>query len=442
MTDALISEAKRSPAPGPADSGTRKKVFIACIHRPGFDSCVPNILISEKNRARYDSDYMLQRNWPLLKIIGCFQCKKEARAAIDISFYAMKTEGVVDPRASLFKMRSENYPWVEDQCDEYTSDDDDFDSDDDERFFLRDDERFPLEKVFKLVDSQKGAPTLWSIFPFDMHLTQWALSEVFVASNQYNASCGCAGGDEEIEIIGVFQGAAEARTAVDSKKEGVKAHVLQDYDEGEEDVPPLSPQEFPSTLIIPDKDIAENWHADGTGCISFQARSYSCGQGIDRASLRVQKVSNVPASKPTKLLAAAKSFLHTLVWLQLCSPQGIALFSFVQLPTPALSPFAAARVSGVLTRSERLRVVGCGFKGELVRLLSLGMSRQCEPQRNAGASHKMMMGIALRVATLSARLAASVDSKSQSEKRARRAKHREKICEAEKKRQLNWWGDK
>ena len=433
MTDALISEAKRSPAPGPADSETRKEVFIACIHRPGFDSCVPNILISEKNRFRYDSDYNLQRNWPLLKIIGCFECKKEARAAIDISFYAMKTEGVVDPRASLFKMRSENYPWVEDQCNEYTtdntSDDDDFD-----------DERFPMEKAFKLVDSQKGAPTLWSIFPFDMHLTQWALSEVFVASEQYNASCACAGGGEEIEIIGAFQGAAEARTAVESEKERVKAHVFQDYAEDEEDVPPLSPQEFPSTLIIPDKEIAENWHADGTGCISFQARSYSCGQGIHRASLRVLKVSNVPASKPIKLLAAAQSFLHTLVWLQLCSPQGIALFSFVQLPTPVLSPFAAARVSGVLTRLERLRVVGCGFKGELVRLLSLGMSRQCEPQRNAGASHKMMMGIALRVAArlFSARLAASVDSKSQSEKRARRAEDRE----AEKKRQLNWWGDK
>jgi hypothetical protein len=222
MTDALISEAKRSPAPGPADSETRKEVFIACIHRPGFDSCVPNILISPKNRVGglgHDSDYNLQRNWPLLKIIGCFECKKEARAAIDISFYAMKTEGVVDPRASLLKMRSENYPWVEDQCNEYTSDDDDFDSDDDERFFLRDDERFPLEKVFKLVDSQKGAPTLWSIFPFDMHLTQWALSEVFVASNQYNAPCACAGGDEEIEIIGAFQGAAEARTAVESEKE-------------------------------------------------------------------------------------------------------------------------------------------------------------------------------------------------------------------------------
>ena len=143
MTEALISEAKRSPAPGPADSETRKEVFIACIHRPGFDSCVPNILISEKNSFRSDSDYNLQRNWPLLKIIGCFECKKEARAAIDISFYAMKTEGVVDPRASLFKMRSENYPWVEDQGNEYTSDDDDFD-----------DERFPMEKAFKLVDSQ------------------------------------------------------------------------------------------------------------------------------------------------------------------------------------------------------------------------------------------------------------------------------------------------
>ena len=266
-------------------------------------------------------------------------------------------------------------------------------------------------------------PILWSIFPFDLHLTQWALSEVFVASSQYNSPCACAGSEEDIEFFGTFQGAAEARTAVDSKKVRVKAHVFQDYDEGEEDVPPLSPQEFPSTLIIPDKDIAENWHADGTSCISLQVRSYSCGQGIHRASLRVQKVSNVPASKPIKLLAAAKSFLHTLVWLQLCSPQGIALFSFVRLPTPVPSPFAAARVSGVLTRSELLRVVGCGFKGELVRLLSLGiLSRQCEPQRKSVASHKMMMGIALRVAArlFSARLADSVDSKSQSRKRLRR----------------------
>ena len=439
MTDALISEAKRSPAPGPADSGTRKKVFIACIHRPGFDSCVPKILISEKIHGARSlghtrmSDYNLQRNWPLLKIIGCFESNSDARAAVDVCFDAMKTEGVIGPRDSLYKMRYQNYPFVAHPEEDDDSDDLNVDED------SSGDERMSYNTACKIKGLEEN-PILWSMFPFDMDLTQWALSEVFVASKQYNASCACAGGDEEIEIYGAFQSAAEARTAVDSEKVRVKAHVFQDYDEGEEDVPPLSPQEFPSTLIIPDKDIAENWHADGTGCISFQARSYSCGEGVDRASLRVQKVSNVPASKPIKLLAAAKSFLHTLVWLQLCSPQGIALFSFVQLPTPALSPFAAARVSGVLTRSERLRVVGCGFKGKLVRLLSLGMSRQCEQQRNSGASHKMMMRIAFRVAVrlFSARLAASVDSKSQSEKRARRAEDHE----AETKRQLNWWGDK
>jgi hypothetical protein len=287
-----------------------------------------------------------------------------------------------------------------------------------------DDESFPLEKAFKLVDSQKGAPTLWSIFPFDMHLTQWALSEVFVASGQYNWST-TYGGDEEIEIFGAFQSAAEARAAVDPEKKRTEDIILRDFhnfvEDEEEDVP-LSPNKFPSTLLIPEKEITEIWHPDGTGCISFHVKSYNEGCGVDRASLRVQKVPNVPASKPIKLLAAAKSFLHTLVWLQLCSPQGIALFSFVQLPTPALSPFAAARVSGELTRSERLCVVGCGFKGELVRLLSLGMSRQCEQQRNSGASRKMMMGIALRVAArlFSARLAASVDSETQSKKRTRR----------------------
>jgi hypothetical protein len=87
--------------------------------------------------------------------------------------------------------------------------------------------------------------------------------------------------------------------------------------------------------------------------ISFQARSYSCREGIHRASLRVQKVSNVPASKPMKLLAAVNSFLDTLVWMQLCNPQGIALFSFVRLPTPVRSPFASTRVYGMLTHAER-----------------------------------------------------------------------------------------
>ncbi len=107
MTDALISEAKRSPAPGPADSGTRKKVFIACIHRPGLDSCVPNILISEKIQPKkgwkWMSDNNLQRNWPLLKIIGCFEYKCDARAAVDVCFDAIKTEGVFGPRDSSTK---------------------------------------------------------------------------------------------------------------------------------------------------------------------------------------------------------------------------------------------------------------------------------------------------------------------------------------------------
>ncbi len=172
-------------------------------------------------------------------------------------------------------------------------------------------------------------------------------------------------------------------------------------------------------MLVPDKDIHENWHADGTGFVSFQVRDYQAHAdcGIDRASLRVQKVSNVPASKPMKLLAAVKSFIDTLVWLQLRNPRSIAI---VPLPKFVRSPFAGARVSGMLTRAERLRVVGCGLKGQLVWLLSLGMDRQCEPQRNAGASHKIMLGIARRVG---AGLVASVNSKSKSKKSKKRARH-------------------
>jgi hypothetical protein len=160
-------------------------------------------------------------------------------------------------------------------------------------------------------------------------LTQWVLSEVFVASGQYNASCCCAGSDEHIKIIGTFQAAGEARTVVDSQKKQMAAYFLHDCDErgddvecidvfightggtrrsageGKEDIPPspLSPKNFISTLLIPDKDIHENWHADGTGCVLFQVREYDAHAdcGIDRASLRVQKVSNIPASKPMNL---------------------------------------------------------------------------------------------------------------------------------------------
>ena len=48
----------------------------------------------------------------MLKIIGCFESERDARAAVDVSFYAMKTEGVVDPRESLYKMRDQDYPFI------------------------------------------------------------------------------------------------------------------------------------------------------------------------------------------------------------------------------------------------------------------------------------------------------------------------------------------
>jgi TPR repeat protein len=43
-------------------------------------------------------------------------------------------------------------------------------------------------------------------------------------------------------------------------------------------------------------------------------------------------------------------------------------------------------------------VVDCGLKGKLVRMLSLGVGRHFEPQRNRRACHKMMQSIARRVA--------------------------------------------
>jgi hypothetical protein len=75
------------------------------------------------------------------------------------------------------------------------------------------------------------------------------------------------------------------------------------------------------------------------------------------------------------LLAVVKSLLETLVWMQLCSAQGVPRFSFVHLLLGMSRPFTGAPVySMLLTHAERLRVVGCGLKGRLARLLSLGMS--------------------------------------------------------------------
>ena len=117
---------------------------------------------------------------------------------------------------------------------------------------------------------------------------------------------------------------------------------------------------------------------------------------IHRLALRLlpsppMQVTALPHAEPLTLLAVVKLFYDTLVWLRLCDVQGAALFSFVQTPLPLPRPFAGAPVYGMLlTRAERLRVVGCGFKGKLVQLLALGVGRHFEPQRNRRACHQMM----------------------------------------------------
>jgi len=104
--------------------------------------------------------------------------------------------------------------------------------------------------------------------------------------------------------------------------------------------------------------------------------------------------------QPLMLLVLVKAHFDTLVWLQLCNPQGVALFSFMRLPPRFPRPFAGAAVYEMsLTHAERLCAVGCGLKGRLVRLLSLGVGRHFEPQRNRRACHQMMQSNARRVAS-------------------------------------------
>jgi len=121
---------------------------------------------------------------------------------------------------------------------------------------------------------------------------------------------------------------------------------------------------------------------------------------------------------PLMVLAVVKSHLDTLVWLQLCSPQGSALRSFVRLPPRVSRPFAGAPVYDMsLTHAERLRAVGSGFKGRLVRLLSLGMGRHIEPHRNRNACYQMMQSNVQHVAS---KLMAAVRDKA--------AKEAEELC--------------
>jgi len=131
------------------------------------------------------------------------------------------------------------------------------------------------------------------------------------------------------------------------------------------------------------------------------------GGGVKRQREEEEEKEDAPASlemtvhsEPLTLLVLVKAHFDTLVWLQLCNPQGVSLFSFVRLPPRVPRPFAGAPVYDMsLTHAERLGAVGCGLKGRLVRLLSLGVGRHFEPQRNWGACRKMMLSNARRVAS-------------------------------------------
>jgi len=89
-----------------------------------------------------------------------------------------------------------------------------------------------------------------------------------------------------------------------------------------------------------------------------------------------------------------------LVWLQLCNPQGVALFPFVNIIQRVPRPFTGVRVYDMsLTHAERKLVVGCELKGKLVRQLSLSVGIYFEPQSNWSACHKMMFCIAHCIAS-------------------------------------------
>jgi hypothetical protein len=67
----------------------------------------------------------------------------------------------------------------------------------------------------------------------------------------------------------------------------------------------------------------------------------------------IQK-GGIPHTLPLSLLAVDKSYFGMLVWLQLCNQQGVALFSFVNIPQHMPRPFAGVRVYEMsLTHVER-----------------------------------------------------------------------------------------
>ena len=131
----------------------------------------------------------------------------------------------------------------------------------------------------------------------------------------------------------------------------------------------------------------------------------------------IQKGGIIPHTLPLSL-AIDKSYFGMLVWMQLCNPQGVALFSFVRIPQRVPRPFACVRVYDMsLTSVERLRIVGCGLKGKVVRQLSQGVGHHFEPQINWSTCHQMMLYIVRRIA-----------SKQMTAMRNKAAKEAEELC--------------
>jgi len=137
----------------------------------------------------------------------------------------------------------------------------------------------------------------------------------------------------------------------------------------------------------------------------MQMGGASRGGSVKRQREQCAEGEDVPATtthttQPLTLMAAFKSHFGMLVWAQLCNPQGVSMFSFVCLSSRVSRPFAGNPVYGMpLTHAQRLHALGCGFKGKLVRLLSLIVGHHFEPQRNLRACHKLMQSIARRVAS-------------------------------------------
>jgi hypothetical protein len=110
------------------------------------------------------------------------------------------------------------------------------------------------------------------------------------------------------------------------------------------------------------------------------------------------------------MLAVVNSHLGTLIWLQLCSPQGVALFSFHLLSPRVYRPFTVVPVYGMsLTHAKRLRAMGCGFKGRLIRLFSLDRVNYRKMIQNITrcVGSKMMAAVRKEAAQVAEELCAS-----------------------------------